>query len=116
MLISCNQVKQKESQLIRRKKIVQTSNDQLKSLQELVETELADNKHSEYLLRLFASRESVTLTKSQNTQREDVDKDKLLPVDKSKLHNPSSLDELKMELKAGVGGMKHPGKNGLKII
>ena len=54
------QVKSKELQLVRRTKVVQMSNDQLKSMQEMVEMELADNKHSEYLLRLFASRENVT--------------------------------------------------------
>ena len=58
------QVRSKEQQLVRRTKVVQTSNDQLKSMQEMVEMELADNKHSEYLLRLFASRENVSAGKS----------------------------------------------------
>jgi len=89
--------------------VVQTSNDQLKSLQELVETELADNKHSEYLLRLFASRELVTTGKSNNAESGKGDKENLMPKPKSRMHNPSKLDELKIELKAGVGGMKHPG-------
>ena len=57
------QVRSKEQQLVRRTKVVQTSNDQLKSMQEMVEMELADNKHSEYLLRLFASRENVSAGK-----------------------------------------------------
>lgn len=102
-------MKSKEQQLIKRSKVVQTSNDQLKSLQELVETELADNKHSEYLLRLFASRELFTSDKSKNADSSKIDKDGKMPGPKSRMHNPSKLDELKIELKAGIGGMKHPG-------
>ncbi len=37
-------------------------------MQEMVEMELADNKHSEYLLRLFASRENVASGKKNFLQ------------------------------------------------
>ena len=51
-------VAHKESQLVKRTKAVQKANDQLKSIQEMIENELADNKHSEYLLKLFLIRDS----------------------------------------------------------
>jgi hypothetical protein len=103
-------VKSKEQQLIRRNKVVQMSNDQLKSLQEMVETELADNKHSEYLIRLFASRENTAAGKTTTADVDDVDKSKPSAIAiSSKVHSPSKLDDLKVELKAGVGGMRHPG-------
>ncbi len=103
-------MKSKEQQLIRRNKVVQMSNDQLKSLQEMVETELADNKHSEYLIRLFASRENTAAGKTTTADVDDVDKSKPSAIAiSSKVHSPSKLDDLKVELKAGVGGMRHPG-------
>ena len=86
------------------------SNDQLKSLQEMVETELADNKHSEYLLRLFASRENIVGGKSRTSDKNETDKLKVSTMTTtSKSHTPTKLDDLRVELKAGVGGMKHPG-------
>ena len=76
----------------------------------MVETELADNKHSEYLLRLFASRENI-VGRTATADKEEADKSKLSTIAKSsKAHTPTKLDDLKVELKAGVGGMKHPGK------
>ena len=50
-------VTNKETQLVRRTKAVQKANDQLKSIQEMIENELADNKHSEYLLKVFMMRD-----------------------------------------------------------
>ena len=47
------QVSAKENLLVRRRKRVATMNESIKAIQEMVETELADNKYSEYLMRLF---------------------------------------------------------------
>ena len=48
----------KESELVKRTKAVQKANDQLKTIQEMIENELADNKHSEYLLKVFKMRDA----------------------------------------------------------
>ena len=52
------QVAKKESELVKRTKAVQKANDQLKTIQEMIENELADNKHSEYLLKVFKMRDA----------------------------------------------------------
>lgn len=56
------QVSAKENLLVRRRKRVATMNENIKAIQEMVETELADNKYSEYLMRLFKT------TDHQDTQ------------------------------------------------
>ena len=47
------QVREKENMLIKRRKRVRTLNENVKAIQEMIENELADNKYSEYLMRLF---------------------------------------------------------------
>ena len=34
----------------------------------------------------------------------------------SKMHTPTKLDDLKVEMKAGVGGMKHPGETAVLFL
>ena len=69
LFVDSNQVAHKEGQLVKRTKAVQRANDQLKSIQEHIENELADNKHSEYLLRLFAMRDSSSAAKAMPTNK-----------------------------------------------
>ena len=47
------QVRSKENMLVRRRKRVSKMNENVKAIQEMVETELADNKYSEYLMKIF---------------------------------------------------------------
>ena len=51
-------VSRKEAELVKRTKAVQRANAQLKSIQEMIENELADNKHCEYLLKVFMMRDT----------------------------------------------------------
>ena len=58
IILTIFQVAKKESELVKRTKAVQRANDQLKTIQEMIENELADNKHSEYLLKVFKMRDA----------------------------------------------------------
>ena len=51
-------VLRKEAELVKRTKAVQKANAQLKTIQEMIENELADNKHCEYLLKVFMMRDT----------------------------------------------------------
>ena len=54
-------VSRKEQELVKRTKAVQRANDQLKTIQEMIENELADNKHSEYLMKVFMTRDAKAI-------------------------------------------------------
>ena len=51
------QVTKKENQLVKRANFVNSYNEKVKTIHEVVENELADNKYSEYLMKLFKNRD-----------------------------------------------------------
>ena len=96
-------VASKESQLIKRTKAVQRANDQLKTIQEMIENELADNKHSEYLIKLFLMRDH----KKSKTNEKNEKSVAASTTDDEQVTLPQ-VDSLKADLKAGVDDLKHP--------
>ena len=96
-------VASKESQLIKRTKAVQRANDQLKTIQEMIENELADNKHSEYLIKLFLMRDH----KKSKTNEKNEKSVAASTTDEKQVTLPQ-VDSLKADLKAGVDDLKHP--------
>ena len=89
-------VASKESQLIKRTKAVQRANDQLKTIQEMIENELADNKHSEYLIKLFLMRDH----KKSKTNEKNEKSVAASTTDDEQVTLPQ-VDSLKADLKAG---------------
>ena len=99
-------VASKESQLIKRTKAVQRANDQLKTIQEMIENELADNKHSEYLIKLFLMRDHKK-SKASAAKNEKSVASTSNSNEQSTVSLPQ-VDSLKADLKAGVDDLKHP--------
>ena len=97
-------VASKESQLIKRTKAVQRANDQLKTIQEMIENELADNKHSEYLIKLFLMRDHK---KSKTNEKNEKSVAAATTTNDEQVSLPQ-VDSLKADLKAGVDDLKHP--------
>lgn len=102
---ACQLVAKKEHELVRRTKAVQRANDQLKTIQEMIENELADNKHSEYLLKVFMMRDAKAIAncvKSEKSIAESTTETEQSAVPAINVEN------LKTDLKAGVDDLKHP--------
>ena len=99
------QVASKESQLVKRTKAVQRANDQLKTIQEMIENELADNKHSEYLIKLFLMRDHSKSKASASKNEKSV---AATSGDEQTSVSLLQTDSLKADLKAGVDDLKHP--------
>jgi hypothetical protein len=100
------QVANKESQLIKRTKAVQKASDQLKSIQEMVENELADNKHSEYLLKLFIMRD--TAKDKDSCQTSETALANTSTSTEQEAVPAVQVENLRSELKAGVDDLTHP--------